>query len=290
MSIANSLSVLDRLVYGQDERPWVVAEIGVNHDGDMAVMRGLIRAAKEARCDAVKLQVYNVELHPPERRDLLRKYALTRDMIDETAAICKREDIVMFGTPDDEGSCMLLSALNVPLVKVSSADVRNLPLLKIVAGMDVPVLLSTGMSTPDELRHAYQFLGSLGAKVVPMHCTSGYPTALDESALGVLERMTQIEKWRCVGFSDHTIGAYTAAAAVATGARIFEKHITLSTNRDGPDHKMSTGPSDLAIYVDVIWGTYQSFRFVNRGVFPWEAESRRIADRRLEWLAERASS
>ena len=245
---------------------YIVAEAGVNHNGHVALALKLVEAAAAAGADAVKFQTFStdalVSRHAPKaayqkettgtegtQRDMLRALELDRLAHEEIMRHCGDVGITFLSTPFDEPSLALLLELGVPAIKVSSTDVTNVAFLERVAGARKPVLLSTGMSTLGEVESALEALERGGADaVVVLHCTSLYPTPPSEAnlrAIGTLRRALG----RPVGYSDHTEGTVTGALAVALGAVVVEKHLTLDKSLPGPDHRASLSPPEFGQYV-----------------------------------------
>ena len=245
---------------------FVIAEAGVNHNGDLVLARKLIAAAAAAGADAVKFQTFRAEqvaaasaplaayqkanvTAADSQLELLRRLELPPAAHDELQAVAHDHNLVFLSTPFDEGSVDLLDSLHVPAFKVPSGEVTNWPLLQHVAGKGKPVILSTGMSDLEEVAAAVDVLRRSGCtELVVLHCVSNYPANPSDVNL---RAMAAIRK-RCgvpVGYSDHTPGIEVALAAVALGACIIEKHFTLDRGLPGPDHRASLEPGELRALV-----------------------------------------
>jgi N-acetylneuraminate synthase len=249
----------------------VIAEVGVNHDGEMAVARELIAAAAHAGANVVKFQTFNADsLVVPSaaaapyqaaalgaginQHEMLRRLQLTADQHRQLAEECRLHQVEFASTAFDAAGLSLLVQLGVARLKVPSGEITNVPLLRTVAGAGKPVLLSTGMSTLDEIGFALGVLEQAGLPrrmVTLLHCTTSYPTPPGDVNLRVLP-VLQHAFGTAIGYSDHTIGMEVAVAAVALGAAVIEKHITLSRRRVGPDHAASTEPQEFAAMVQAI--------------------------------------
>ncbi len=248
---------------------FVIAEAGVNHDGDMEVARALIDAAAKVGADAVKFQSFRadalVTATAPKaeyqkrstgsseyQKDMLRRLELDAAQHRALADHCRTRGIVFMSSPFDEGSADLLARLGVPAFKIPSGEITNLSLLAHIAAHGKPVILSTGMARLEEVGAAVIALEAGGADgIVLLHCVSNYPADPADANLRAIETMARTFS-RPVGYSDHTLGAEVALAAVALGACVIEKHITLDRDRPGPDHSASMEPNDFAAMVAAI--------------------------------------
>jgi N,N'-diacetyllegionaminate synthase len=258
-----------RFTIGDGSRCFVIAEAGVNHNGDVQLAKELVDAAVYAGADAVKFQTWRtdklVERGAPlaeyqrltasdvaDQFELLRSLELGEQGFVDIAAHAADRGIMFLSTPDEEDSADFLEGLGVPLFKIGSAEVTNLPLLRHVAQKGKTIILSTGMSTLAEVADAVDVLESAGARdLVLLHCVSSYPSAPQDSNLKAMETM-RVAFGHPVGFSDHTLGAEVALAAVALGASVLEKHLTVSVALDGPDHRSSLEPEAFARYVEAV--------------------------------------
>ncbi|PIQ84465.1 MAG: N-acetylneuraminate synthase [Candidatus Omnitrophica bacterium CG11_big_fil_rev_8_21_14_0_20_63_9] len=245
---------------------FIVAEAGVNHNGDLDMARRLVDVAKEAGADAVKFQTFDPERLATARapkaiyqvqttggdesqRDMLRRLALSPDAYRQLSAYCRQRGILFLSTPFDEASADVVGALDVPAFKIASGDVTNLPFLAHVARKGRPVILSTGMSTWMDVERAVQAIYATGNRdLILLHCVSNYPTETSDVNLRAMRNMAAVFGLP-VGYSDHTMGVDVALAAVALGACVIEKHITLDQSLPGPDHRASLEPANLAALV-----------------------------------------
>lgn len=241
---------------------FIIAEAGVNHNGSPALAKQLIDAAHDAGADAVKFQAFHAEelasLEAPKadyqlsttgrdesQLEMLRRLELAPDVFVDLARYCKEKGMVFLATPFDRYSADLLDALDMPCFKIASGEITNYPLLRYVAKKGKPVILSTGMSTLEEVRDALKEMASVGSvKVTVLHCVTEYPAPTDQVNLNAMITMRN-ELAVPVGYSDHTLGVEVALAAVALGASVLEKHLTLSRDMVGPDHKTSLEPGEF---------------------------------------------
>jgi N-acetylneuraminate synthase/N,N'-diacetyllegionaminate synthase len=242
-------------------RPFVIAEAGVNHDGRTDLALKLVDAAADAGADAVKFQTFQAEAlvtgAAPQAKyqtragkssqlAMLRALQLSDDGHRAVVRRCRRRKIEFMSTPFDERSADFLDSLGMRIFKVPSGEVTNHPLLAHIARKKKPVILSTGMSTLQEVREAVAVLKKNGAReLVVLHCVSSYPARAKDvnlRAMGTLAEALSLP----VGYSDHTLGLAVPLAAAALGAQVIEKHFTLDKKLNGPDHAMSLSPAELS--------------------------------------------
>lgn len=241
---------------GEGSPCFVIAEIGINHNGDVKIAKKMIDIAVMTGCDAVKFQkrtvdvVYTQEELAKERSsvfgktngDLKRGLEFGFDEYQEISAYCKKKKIIWFASCWDEGSVDFIDKFNPPCYKISSASLTDDNLLRYTKSKGKPILLSTGMSTMEQIEHAVEILGE--DNLVIYHCTSTYPS--DQSELNLKTIMTFKEKFNCpVGFSGHERGVTPSVLAVAFGADSVERHITLDRTLWGSDHAASLEPNGL---------------------------------------------
>lgn len=248
---------------------YIIAEAGVNHNGDVHIAKQLCLAAKNAGADAVKFQTWitdniitkNVKQadyqtentdKDESQYDMLKKLELTFDQFREIKDYCEEIGIEFASTADDEESLDFLVDLGIPFIKVGSGDVGNISYLRYIGSKKRPVILSTGMSTLADVEVSLKALRDGGATDIKLlHCTTNYPCPFDSvnlKAMDTLHNAFGLE----VGYSDHTVGIEVPVSAVARGAIIIEKHFTLDCNMEGPDHLASTEPKEFKKMVDYI--------------------------------------
>lgn len=242
---------------------YIIAEAGVNHNGQLDLALKLCDAAKEAGVDAVKFQTWKTELIVTEKArmaayqerntcskdasqfEMLKHLELSYDHFRVIRDYCEKIGIDFLSTPDEEESLAFLMELGLPLIKVGSGEVTNIPYLRKIASYGKSVILSTGMSNLAQVATAYDTLMASGAgPVALLHCTTNYPCPAEEVNLHAMCTLREAFKCR-VGYSDHTMGLEVPVAAVALGAEIIEKHFTLDRSMAGPDHKASLEPGEL---------------------------------------------
>jgi len=225
------------------DRVYIIAEAGVNHNGSPAMAEKLVDAAREAGADAVKFQIFKAEdlLAPgrfPAQRKTLSTLELTEDDLKRLKAYC-HDAITFLCSPFDHHSAGFLDQIGVPAFKVGSGEITNLPLLKTIASFRKPVILSTGMSGLREIEGALAVLP--GVPVALLHCTTDYPARYEDLHLNVIHTLKPAFG-KIVGYSDHSPGVEAPLAATALGYKIIEKHLTLDRNLPGPDHRASLEP------------------------------------------------
>ncbi len=241
---------------------FIIAEAGVNHNGSLELAKQLIDVAAAAGADAVKFQTFVAEevvsINAPKAEyqkettgaaesqfDMIKKLELSNEDHQELMDYAEIKDIIFLSTPFDEKSVDLLVELGVPLIKVSSGEITNHPFLKYIAKKGLPIILSTGMSTLEEVAEAVSVIRETGCEnLTLLHCTSNYPARVEDSNLRAMKTMADAFNIP-VGYSDHTLGIVVPIAAAALGANVIEKHFTIDKNLPGPDHKASLEPCEL---------------------------------------------
>ena len=264
-----TINIGDRVV-GPGQPVFIIAEAGVNHDGDMEMAKALVDAAADAGADAVKFQTFNARalasIDAPKAdyqlagagRDESQYAMLLRLEIDADGhriieAHCKSRNIVFLSSPFCQDSADLLARMDMPAFKIPSGEIINPLLLRHIADLGKPVILSTGMARMHEVKTALHWLEEAGAKdIILLQCTSNYPADPANCNLRAMQTMAETLK-KSVGFSDHSVGNEIALAAVALGACVIEKHLTLDrTGTGGPDHAASSEPEEFAQLVEGI--------------------------------------
>ncbi len=248
------LQIGDRRI-GADEPVFIIAEIGSNHDQDRDQARLLIETAVEAGADAVKFQLYKADdLYPPGTPafDTLKQAELPEDWLTMLMECSHELGVTFLASPFSRRAVDLLADMGVPAFKWASSETVNLPLLKHAAAKQKPILLSTGMCNLSDIHDALQITQTEGnADIVLLQCTSLYPTAPEDVHLRAMTTLGAAFQLP-VGFSDHTMDTVIPAAAVACGACVIEKHLTLDRSLSGPDHGYALEPSEFRSMVDGI--------------------------------------
>ncbi len=251
------------------DRVLIIAEAGVNHNGRLDLAYKLCDAAKEADVDIIKFQTWNTDLvitkntrmaeyqaenlsSSESQYEMLKKLELSYAHFRLVKEHCDNIGIRFLSTADERESLDFLIGLGIDLIKLGSGEITNIPYLRYVGGLNLPVIVSTGMSNLAQVATAYDTLVNAGAKDISiLHCTTNYPCPMDEVNLKAM--CTLRDAFKCqVGYSDHTMGTEVPVAAVALGAEIIEKHFTLDRTMEGPDHKASLEPAELKLMVQQI--------------------------------------
>lgn len=254
--------------------PFLIAEIGLCHNGSVDLCKELIRESKNTGFSAAKIQTYQEGRISKRSRtsryfeetldqeeslsDQIDKLIFSKDELADLFDFANKLDFDLFSTPFDFDSAALLNDLDVPGFKISSMDLVNIPLIRFVAAFGKPVILSTGMATVGEIEAAVNSVLEEGnEKVCVLHCVSSYPCPIEESNF---ERIRLIEKTFGVvpGFSDHTVEPHTPAFSLAFGARVIEKHVTLDKGLDGPDHNFSLIPAEMKMMNELVGNIFKA--------------------------------
>ncbi|MBE6313623.1 MAG: N-acetylneuraminate synthase [Bacteroidales bacterium] len=282
----------------------IIAEAGVNHNGSLQRAKEMVKAAKAAGADYVKFQTaipelvissfapkaeYQKETTDSDQSQLDMCKAIHLPLTDYTIlkSLCESEGIGFMSTPFDLVSIDLLAELGQDWMKVPSGEITNLPYLRKIAAAGIPVILSTGMSTIDEIIDAVEILTGQSKKypteskltkedIILLHCNTEYPTPFCDVNLSAMDDIRRATGLR-VGYSDHTVGIEVPIAAVALGAIVIEKHFTLDCNLPGPDHKASLEPDQLAAMVKAIRNIEQSIGSGEKTVSQSERKNMAIA-------------
>jgi|SaaInlStandDraft_2_1057019.scaffolds.fasta_scaffold45495_2 N,N'-diacetyllegionaminate synthase len=238
---------------------FIIAEAGVNHNGDLDMAKKLCRSAKEIGADAIKFQTWitediifsgveqaeyqKTESAHSDQFEMLKQLELSFDDFRILQNYCNELGILFLSTPNDIKSARFLHSLNLPFFKTGSDDLDNYPLLKEIAQYDKPMLISTGMSTMNEIQETANFL-KFNSNLSFLHCTSSYPTKISNCNLNAIISMKE-KLDTTIGYSDHTETTWMSPLAVYLGAQIIEKHLTLDNYLPGPDHKSSLLPEQF---------------------------------------------
>ena len=249
----------------------IIAEAGVNHNGQISMARKLIDAAAAAGADLVKFQTFSADRlvtadaskasyqvrnasAVETQHAMLSRLELSREMHVELINHCRSRAIEFFSTGFDEKSVDFLIELGTSRIKIPSGEITNLPYLRHVGGLGKPLIVSTGMSTLGEIEEAIGVLEGAGSnrkQITVLHCNTEYPTPMTDVNLKAM-RTIRDSFGVAVGYSDHTLGIEVPIAAVAMGATVIEKHFTIDRNLDGPDHRASLEPHELTAMVRAI--------------------------------------
>lgn len=248
---------------GPAHKPLVIAEIGINHGGDLEVAKEMVRQAAGAGCEMVKHQTHIVEdemteeakqIFPPNADvsiwDVMAQCALSREDEAELKAYIEELGMIFISTPFSRAACDFLETLDVPAYKIGSGEADNLPLIRHIASKGKPVIMSTGMQTIESVRASVEILEASGVDYALLECTNLYPSPPEIVSLQGVTDLKEAFPNAIVGFSDHSIGPEMALASVALGACILERHYTDSRYRKGPDISCSMDPAELRHLID----------------------------------------
>ena len=281
-------------------RTLIIAEAGVNHNGDLELAKQLIDVAADAGADLVKFQTFSADRlvtrtakmadyqtramdGKDSQHEMLRRLELTPEMHKDLIAYCAERNIGFFSTGFDIESIDLLVSLGQMHFKIPSGEITNLPYLSHIGRLGKPVILSTGMATLGEIEAALDVLEQVGLlrdNMTVLHCTTEYPTPMDEVNLRAMQSI-HVAFGVDVGYSDHTPGIEVAIAAVAMGATVIEKHFTLDRNLPGPDHKASLEPKELKAMVTAIRNIEIALGDGIKRLTPSEARNKPVARKSL---------
>ena len=250
---------------GKEKPVFIIAEAGVNHNGKLRIAKKLVNAAHWAGADAIKFQTFkaddlvskNIDMADYQKKnmgisgkqvEILKKLELNNDDFKELKKYCDKKGILFLSTPHTEDAIDFLEPL-VPLYKIGSGDLTNIPFLLKIAKIGRPMIISTGMATIEEIRETLAFVNKYNRNIILLHCTTSYPCQINEVNLRAMQTLEK--EFGClVGYSDHTLGINVMVMASRFGATVIEKHLTLDKDMEGPDHKASIDTIELkeAIY------------------------------------------
>lgn len=290
---------LDGFLLDKNSRPFLVGELSGNHNNDLERAKKLIDAAKEAKVDAIKLQTYSADTITIKSDlddfrvkggiwagyqlyDLYQEASLPFEWHKELFEYAKSEKITIFSSPFDTTSVDLLESLNIPFYKIASPEIIDLQLIEYVARKRKPIMISTGMASLEEINDALQVcLDCKNNSIILLHCISSYPSNLSQSYLANIEILKK-KFGTLVGISDHSLDNLSACISVAMGAKVVEKHFTLSRKDGGVDSKFSLEKEELKFLSSSLKDTFNS---INRSKFgPKEEEVENYRNRRSLFL------
>ena len=278
----------------------IIAEAGVNHNGDLELAKQIVKAAANAGADLVKFQTFTAErlaIDSAPKADyqnqttdqkqsqfsMLRQLELTAEMHEQLIVYCSKQGIGFFSTGFDLQSVDYLASLGADRFKIPSGEITNLPYLRHVGAFGKPLILSTGMATLGEIEAALdacEIAGTPRSRITVLHCNTEYPTPMQDVNLRAMCSIRDAFGV-AVGYSDHTLGIEVPIAAVALGATVIEKHLTLDRNLAGPDHKASLEPDEFAAMVRAIRNIEQAMGDGIKRPSPSEAKNKPIARKSL---------
>jgi N,N'-diacetyllegionaminate synthase len=250
------------------DKVFIIAEAGVNHNGDMNMAYKMIDQAVKAQVDAIKYQLYvsgnlvtsSLPMSEYQKEnmnnnssqlEMLQQYELAKEDLEKLIKYAEKKGILLIATPFDRDSVDALVALERPYIKVDSGAITDHPFLEYIAMTGIPLIVSTGASTMDEVREAVAVIEKHNRNITLLHCTAMYPAPYNRVNLFAIKEMINEFDYP-IGYSDHTLGIEVSVAAVAMGATVIEKHFTLDRNMPGPDHAASLEPHELKEMVSAI--------------------------------------
>ena len=289
-------------------RVFIIAEAGVNHNGDEALAMQLVEIAANCGADAVKFQTFSAdklvakgtakasyqarETGEGDQHSMLRALELSDMAHLRLAQACVRHGIEFMSTPFDESAADMLLGLGMRRIKVPSGELTNIPFLRYLAAKAVPLILSTGMADLQEIDQAVQEVKAVWARVghapsagelTVLHCTSNYPAEFKDVNLNAIQTIAR-EIAVPIGYSDHTLGIAVSTAAVALGATMIEKHFTIDKRMSGPDHSASLNPDELKAMVESIRAVEQCLGSANKAPTATELPIRALVRRSVTLL------
>jgi N,N'-diacetyllegionaminate synthase len=285
-------------VVGEHAPCFIIAEAGVNHNGDINLAKRLVDVAMQAGADAVKFQTFKAEdvvTKTAKKAEyqkkttrakesqfvMIKKLELSAGNFKELALHAHKNGIIFLSTPFDNESVDLLDGLGVPAFKIASGEITNFPLIRYIAKKGKPVILSTGMSSLGEISEALQVIRGEGVKqILLLHCVTAYPAKVEDVNLKAMETI-RCEFKLPVGLSDHTLGITIPIAAVALGACVIEKHFTLDKSLPGPDHQASLEPEELKEMIKAIKEVEKAIGDGNKMPTEEEKQIQRVARRSI---------
>jgi N-acetylneuraminate synthase len=277
-------------------KTYIIAEGGLNHNGSLSKAKKIVDLAVKSNADAIKFQIFKTEnlvtknapkaeyqikntKNSGSQYEMLKKLQLSENDQKKLLIYVKSKKIEYLSTPMDEWGVDFLIKNKIKIIKIASGDINNYPLLKKIAKFNLKIILSTGMSTLNEIKQAVNLLvkhGTNKSKISVLHCNTDYPTKEKDVNLNALKEIKKKLKIN-IGYSDHTLGFHVPIAAVALGAKIIEKHLTIDKKFKGPDHISSLDYKEFSLMVDLIRKTEISLGKKNKFVTNSEKKNINIA-------------
>jgi len=262
------MKIGERLI-GKNQPCFIIAEVGINHNGDLETAKKMIEAAKGCEVDAIKFQTFKAEEFVSEKGqeyeytsqgkkvkesmlEMFKRHEFTKEEWREIAYYCKEKEILFFSTPQNPSDLEILMEIGVPVIKIGSDDLTNLPLLEEYAKKGLPLIISTGMAEMPEVDDAVDTIKKHNDELAILHCISSYPADFEELNMNVITILKQRFPDCVIGFSDHSEGSMASVVSTALNSKIFEKHFTLDKSMKGPDHHFSADPGELRKIVESI--------------------------------------
>lgn len=253
------ITLNNQVVISDDNKPYIVAELNSSHNGDINLAKEMISKAKEIGCDCVKLQSWSKDTlysktyykENPIAKRFVEKFSLDEDKMQELIQHCKNINIDFSSTPYSKKEVDFLVKNNIPFIKIASMEIDNLDYLEYIANQGLPIVLSTGMSTYDEIKQAVNTIEKTkNPNLIILHCVSVYPAPANTINLNNIKYLQNMFPKYHIGYSDHTIGCSVATASITLGVRFIEKHFTLDKTKMGMDNNMATEPNEFKQMID----------------------------------------
>lgn len=267
---------------GSGLRPYIIAEMNSSHNGNLETAMKMVDAAKECGCDCVKFQSWSAESlyskqyykQNPISERIVKKFSLDEAQLKKLVEYCEEKQIDFSSTPYSNAEVdFLVDIAKVPFVKIASMEINNTAFLRYIAEKNVPMILSTGMSSEKEIERAVRVIEETGnQQLCILHCVSVYPASSDIINLNNIKMLQNKFPEYPIGYSDHTIGFEVAAASVALGAAIIEKHFTLDRSKMGMDNNMATEPEVMKLLVEACGNVFNAMGSEKRIVYDYEVE------------------
>lgn len=260
---------IGKIEVGKGHPVFVVAEAGINHNGDMETAKKMIESAVECGANGIKFQtllpeeLFSENLNP-EWFEMIKKWSFNKKQHLELFNHAKKNKIEFFSTPVGIKTAKLLKDIKINCIKIASGEMTNYQLVETVAKMHLPMIVSTGMSTLSEISKTVEVIRREGCEFALLHCNASYPSPVEDSNLQTIPYLEQMFGVP-VGYSDHTVGSDVCVGAVSLGACIVEKHFTLDKEMDGPDHKLSADPQELTELVNKIRTIEKALGSIRKG-------------------------
>jgi len=275
--------VLGNKIIGHNSPTFIIAEAGINHNGDSTIAKKMIQAAAKCRADAIKFQTFSADKIVDSKEksyEIFKNLEFDADTWYQLKNFCDEQDIIFLSSVFDEENADLMDELGIEAFKIASGDLTHFPLIEYVSMKDKPIILSTGMSTLDEIQNAVDFITRVNNQLILMHCISLYPTEMRYVNLNFLTTLQNNFDFP-IGFSDHTLGISIPIAAVAMGAKVIEKHFTLDKSLSGPDQNLSLDIAEFSSMVSAIKDIEKALGNGKRKISEEELQVKAIARRSL---------
>lgn len=269
---------------GTNHKPYFIAELNTSHFGELSIAKDMIKTAKEIGCDCVKFQswtdetLYSKSFYEENSiaKRFIQKYSLSEDELTSLLAYCDEINIDFASTPYSKSEVdFLVDKTSAPFIKVASMDLNNLLYLEYIGKKSIPIILSTGMGTFEEVERAVQTIEKTGNKdIIILHCVSIYPASTSILNLNNIKTLHEIFEDYPIGYSDHSVGVEMAPISIALGASVIEKHFTLDKSKIGMDNQMAMEPDEFKRMIDYCLNVYEALGEKKRVLSKSEVEQR----------------